>query len=1037
MGTRTSNTEGSNFTTFMSYNSTGMSSAKCQWINEICLSYNVDFLNVQEHFKSTKNTDRYFKEQFKDYFSYVVPAHRSPGQDSGRAKAGLAQLSRQSLNIKKDRVTTHSFRLQAQILNISFARILWINSYLPTDPQTTGAYDPSDLLELLREVEYIIESEKYTDVIWAGDLNWDTSRSSQFSVILKNFVEKIGLQTLWAHHDIDFTHLHTDSKSTSTIDHFLLSPGLLQLISEAGVIHRGDNMSRHSPIWIKLNLGSLPVRNKVLLKSAIRPSWNKATEDDISNYGSVLNDKLALLKAPSGIDCCNPLCNNQAHSEERDSFVLDILMSIVESSHLTLPLKGGRGPGKTKIGLKTIPGWTEEVEPFRKDSLYWHKAWLSEGRPNHGWLHKIMVQKRLQYHYMVRKLKRKADLIRAGKLFAASFESDINLLKEMKRIKGGGFYSNELPDSVAGANGEEEVVEKFKEVYSSLYNSAETNVEMANLAKKVTSLIKNDSLNEVKKVTGAKVKEAVTLMKPFKSDVSKGFTSDALINGPQLLFDLLASVFRSWIYHGTVTKSLLVCAFLPLLKNALKDPADPGSYRAIAGSSLILKLFEKVILVIWGSLLESDSLQFGFKANTSTTQCSWLVQEVIGYYLKNGSHPIITVLDCSKAFDTCKFSILFGRLLEKGVPAVVVRTFMYIYEQQYAWVMWGKSVSSVFEISNGTRQGSIASPSLWTIYLDPLIKELRQLGVGCHVAGLFMGVVVYADDVLLMAPNRAAMQLMLDKCESYAARNNIMYSTDPDPNKSKSKCIYICGGKKNLPKPVPLTLCGQELPWVSSATHLGHELHESGSMEYDAEIKKSIFINQSVEIRETFYFASPNEVISALKVYCSSFYGCMQWNLGGAKALQVFNAWNTAVRLIWRVPRATRTFLLQNVLVPGLTSARSDILSRYAGFARGLKTSASQEVCVMFNLVRRDIRSTTGNNLAIVEAASGLDPFSYGSRRLKEEISKKEIVPIPGMDRWRLPYLTNLLEQRQMLSYFGRTDEANEISKLIDSLCVN
>ena len=91
----------------------------------------------------------------------------------------------------------------------------------------------------------------------------------------------------------------------------------------------------------------------------------------------------------------------------------------------------------------------------------------------------------------------------------------------------------------------------------------------------------------------------------------------------------------------------------------------------------------------------------------------------------------------------------------------------------------------------------------------------------------------------------------------------------------------------------------------------------------------------------------------------------------------------------------------------------------------------------MFNLVRRDIRSTTGNNLAIVEAASGLDPFSYGSRRLKEEISKKEIVPIPEMDRWRLPYLTNLLEQRQMLSYFGRTDEANEISKLIDSLCVN
>ena len=40
-----------------------------------------------------------------------------------------------------------------------------------------------------------------------------------------------------------------------------------------------------------------------------------------------------------------------------------------------------------------------------------------------------------------------------------------------------------------------------------------------------------------------------------------------------------------------------------------------------------------------------------------------------------------------------------------------------------------------------------ASPALWSVYLDLLIKELRELGVGCHVGGLFMGVVVYADDV--------------------------------------------------------------------------------------------------------------------------------------------------------------------------------------------------------------------------------------------------------------------------------------------------
>ena len=717
--------------------------------------------------------------------------------------------------------------------------------------------------------------------------------------------------------------------------------------------------------------------------------------------------------------------------------MLDILLSIVETSHTSLPLCGGRRVGRSASGCKALPGWTEEVEPFRKESMYWHRVWLAEGRPSHGWLHDTMVKKRLHYHYAVRRLKRKADLIKAGKLFAASVESDLNLLKEMKSVKGGKACQSEVPDTVAGANGEEEVVEKFREVYSTLYNSADSNAEMADLLTRVTALIQADSEAEVKKVNGNKVKEAVGLLKPSKGDISGGFTSDALINAPDILYDQLALIFQSWLFHGTVTLSLLACAFLPLLKSSLKDPADTGSYRAIAGSSLILKLFEKVLLLVWGSLLGTDSLQFGFKAETSTTQCSWLVQEVIGHYLRNGSHPIMSVLDCSKAFDTCRFSTMFSKLLDTGMPAVVVRAFMFMYQKQHAWVKWGKSVSSVFNISNGTRQGSMASPALWSVYLDHLIKELRELGVGCHVGGLYMGVVVYADDILLMAPTRGAMQMMLDKCEVYAAEHNIMFSTDPDPSKSKTKCIFVCGTKKTLRKPAPLTLCGRELPWVGTATHLGHELHESGSMEYDAVVKRAIFINQSVEIRETFYFASPVEIISAFKVYCSSFYGCMLWDLDGERAGQVFNAWTTAIKLAWAVPRGTRTYLVQQVLAPGLTSAKVDILARYGGFFRTLRRSPIHEVAVMANLASRDIRSTTGRNLALVRECSGLDPWAYGSARLKVELAKAELLEVPPTDQWRVRYLGDLLEQRQILHYMGDKEGENTVSELIDSLCIN
>ena len=133
------------------------------------------------------------------------------------------------------------------------------------------------------------------------------------------------------------------------------------------------------------------------------------------------------------------------------------------------------------------------------------------------------------------------------------------------------------------------------------------------------------------------------------------------------------------------------------------------------------------------------------------------------------------------------------------------------------------------------------------MYCDLLLKELRQLGLGAHVAGLYMGVAAYADDLVLIAPSRHAMQLMLNVCENYAERYNIKFSTDADPRKSKSKCIFMVGKANNIVKPVPLQLCGQDLPWVDTATHLGHELHCSGTMEHDSNVARARFIDQNVE----------------------------------------------------------------------------------------------------------------------------------------------------------------------------------------------
>ena len=68
----------------------------------------------------------------------------------------------------------------------------------------------------------------------------------------------------------------------------------------------------------------------------------------------------------------------------------------------------------------------------------------------------------------------------------------------------------------------------------------------------------------------------------------------------------------------------------------------------------------------------------------------------------------------------------------------------------------------------------------------------------------------------------------------------------------------MVGKKRNMVmvKPVLVMLAGRELPWVRTATHIGHELHESGNLEHDACIKRADFIDKSVEMRTIFKFAS-------------------------------------------------------------------------------------------------------------------------------------------------------------------------------------
>ena len=221
-----------------------------------------------------------------------------------------------------------------------------------------------------------------------------------------------------------------------------------------------------------------------------------------------------------------------------------------------------------------------------------------------------------------------------------------------------------------------------------------------------------------------------------------------------------------------------------------------------------------------------------------------------------------------------------------------------------------------------------------------------------------------------------------------------------------------------------------DLPWVSHATHLGHELHEDGSMSMDANMKRASFISSSEDIRHMFKFARPLEVLQLISIYSAHLYGSMLWDIYSNDVEKVFRTWNTCVKLVWGLPRSTHNYFVEHLLAKDVISLRCRVLSQYVGFIQRLGNSTSKEVRILSCVAASDIRSVTGKNCKNLKLEFTDKSLEFSPRKI---CSLYAVYSVPERDDWRLHLLSSLLDQRQEMDAMGE-DHAN-LDELINSLC--
>ena len=797
--------------TFCSYNVKNYDNVKYDAVKS--LFQKCTFLLVQETWLSEKEFIRRFKNDFPN--SECISSNKMDLKDigPGRRYGGVGICYHSNMNCKVENLKTKSKSICAQNISISSLKILLINVYMPCSDNRDKLDEYSDILN---EISSLCLESTTQYIILGGDFNADPIRKDGRTKLLREFISQENLYNVL---DLDIANIpYTFYKengpdiapSTSTIDHFIISPNLIKSVVKYETRPLHNNFSDHIPLLLTLNID---IEFHKTYEKEFNPSvaWYKCSDDNITQYQKEL-DLLLLQINPrhEALKCKDYNCTK--HIEYIKEIHSKIVKISSEASGKTLPHTS------QNKDIKIIPGWNEYVKEHADRASMWHNIWVNRGRPTHGYLANIRRKTRLKYHYTLRRVVKDNKRIRNEKMGQAISENNDRVLwDEVKKITK---TNNKLPNMMDGSTEPSDITNIFTDKYENLYNSVGYNTqELERLSAEINSRIEkgcHDNLNSKyhsHTITVKDVEDAIDALKQGKKE-ENGLYSNHFKHGTKRLKILLSLFFNCMLVHGMAPDELLLGTMIPLIKDTRGKKQCSDNYRALTIGTGMAKILDIIILNQQKDKLDTSNLQFGFKKKSSTTMCTFMALETIERYRNSGSDVHVMLLDASKAFDRVDYIKLFDKLLDRGMCPITVRLLLNMYTKQKLQVKWNNHISHRFDVTNGVRQGGVLSPLLFSVYVDELLEKLKNKGIGCYIDHIFTGALGYADDIILICPSVTAMKEMIKICENYAKDHNILF------NGKKSKYL-VFGNYKYSPI---IKVNNEPVPRCESAIHLGHLL---------------------------------------------------------------------------------------------------------------------------------------------------------------------------------------------------------------------
>jgi hypothetical protein len=470
------------------------------------------------------------------------------------------------------------------------------------------------------------------------------------------------------------------------------------------------------------------------------------------------------------------------------------------------------------------------------------KLWLSfKGSGHHRTvLKQNFCKARKAFDKSLRKAKRQYQREEQHHLLELSHQNQTAFWHKFERIGIASGRKSFLPTEVKDKNGsvilgKDAVLEEWKTAFQNIYsdNHEVKDFDDNHLEQTIASNNNHNDLQGIlshlnEPITKVEVKESVLRAKLKKAAGVDNIKAEVLKN--DVCIEIIHKICNNCFLSGQVPSVWNQSIISPIPKDSSKDPLNPNNYRGIALISVPCKIYCDILNHRISKWIEDNHKirdeQNGYRKDRNCIDHLYALNAMLNRRIDSKQNTFVSFIDMRKAFDNVNYECLWYKLRKCGIGGRMFNAIQSLYENVSYAVKVNGNLTSWFSITKGVKQGCVLSPTLFQIYINDLIEEINNSNCGVPVGEKNVGILVFADDIAVIARNENDLQLMLDIINNWCTKWRLCI------NPEKSKVIHF-RFKGKLQSNFAFKCGEHNIEYEEQYKYLGMWLQENLSYDYN------------------------------------------------------------------------------------------------------------------------------------------------------------------------------------------------------------